>query len=161
MTQGVVFCYFSAFMRYQPFGCCFGDLSAMEFSFVAACLQKWKSSPELQRKAIKREPLAISHDQKAIVFPSLPNLKLNYYLLKGFTSHMADSGFIVTKSVHLIRAAIEKFYVEQDPVMTDKVSALACGSADSVKKMLSAIKRKWSRWEIPKEPCDFCSDCFR
>ena len=124
----------------------------MEFSYVSACIEKWKSTPELQRKAIKREPLATSHDKKAIVFPSLSNLKLNYFLLKGFTSHMASSGLICTKSVHLIREAIERFYIEQDPVKTDKVKALACGSADSVKKMLSAIKRKWSRWEIPKEP---------
>ena len=65
---------------------------------------------------------------------------------------MAKSGVIVTKHIDYLKEPILKFYEDQKiNVKSEHAVGVIHGSAGFVKRMLGALKRKWSRWEMPRD----------
>ncbi|CAE7299193.1 unnamed protein product [Symbiodinium sp. CCMP2456] len=99
---------------------------------------------------------------RAHVAPSLENIKYNACLLRPFTRVMAETGRI-RKPIHLIKEALSKFYKREGQVWADdndvpetmeaklRRSRNMSKTADTIKSMLTVIKRKWSKWELPRE----------
>ena len=96
------------------------------------------------------------------ISPSLDNLKFNEPVLRPFTRAMAEAGRI-HKPLRMIKAAVEKFYSREideidEMVDTPETTEMQLRrerninkSAKAILSMLSVIKRKWTKWEIPRE----------
>lgn len=123
------------------------------FSYAVPCVEFWESQRGLCKLAVQRKSLVKEAEGKAIVHPSLPNLRLNYLLLKGYTKTMKEKGVILTKHMTYILPAISDFYESMDPELDTKLDGprtVIYGTAAVVKKMLTVIKRKWRKWELPR-----------
>ena len=115
-------------------------------------MRKWETSRKLRSKGIQGKSL-LESENPGRVAPSLANISLNYHLLKGFTGHMADSGVICTKLLEPIKPPVAAFY-EMMGVDTTSAHAISIihGVACAIKKMLTNIRLKWKRWEMPRVP---------
>lgn len=120
------------------------------FSYIEPCLRKWEAPRSLRKRAIQGRSL-IESEKVGQVAPSLANISLNYVLLKGFTSHVASSGVICTKLLDFLKPPLVAFYelMEMDPT-SDRGVSMIHGVATTIKKMLTAIRAKWQRWEMPR-----------
>ena len=122
------------------------------FSF-APCVRIWEGQPGLCKIAVQRKQLVKDVDDKPIIHPSLPNIRKNYLLLKGYTQTMKDSGVILTNRISYIVHPINGFYETMDPEMDTKhdgPKTVIYGTALAIKNMLAIIKRKWRKWELPR-----------
>lgn len=115
------------------------------------CVERWETYRNIRKMALKRQTLVKDADGHTLIHPSLPNLRCNYNLLKGYTSVMAEKGFIVTNRINIIKAPINEFYelMEVD-TNNEEAKAVVYGTAFVVRQMLTAVKRKWTRWELPR-----------
>ena len=151
----------------QPFWLDYSwDIFEMEgtrpFSFGESCVRAWEGHRELRKRAIKGDPLLVGEkestdDEEDLgmhIPQSLGNIRLNYTLLKAYTKHMARSGCVVTKNVVLLKEPLTKFYeLMEIDVERPAAKAVCKGQAVVIKKMLTVVKRKWTRWEMPRAPC--------
>ena len=122
------------------------------FSF-APCVPIWEAQPGLCKLAVQRKQLVKDVDDKLIIHPSLPNIRKNYLLLKGYTQTMKANGVILTNRISYIVPPINGFYETMDPEMDTKLDGpktVIYGTALAIKKMLAIIKRKWKKWELPR-----------
>ena len=94
------------------------------------------------------------------VSPTLSNVALNYNMLKPFTEAMVAHGRIA-KPIGLIKEALREFYAsEKDdeaekPETTDmkvRKDKNINKTAEAIKSMLTVVKRKWTKWELPRVP---------
>ena len=121
------------------------------FSFVDGCLKQWEASKHLKKCALSRKLLVADVNEQGHVPPSLSNLRANSEVVRAYTMVMAETGVIVTNRIKYVRAPIEAFYASfQIDTKTEHCAAITYGTAYIVKKMLHVVKRKWSRWEIPR-----------
>ena len=126
---------------------------AATFSFVDPCCHHWEGSKKLRKLALTRKLLVKDVNGNAQVPPSLPNLRENSELVRAYTMCMASTGVILTNRIAYVKAPIEAFYASFEvDVKTDQACAIIYGTAFIVKKMLHVVKRKWSRWELPRVP---------
>lgn len=128
--------------------------SPKAFSFVEPCVRHWEIHRSLRRRALKMQRLVESSDPDTIAIPpSLANIKHNYEVLKGYTSHMAKMGVILTVHMKYLRPPIMEFYRLMEVEISDETARTFChGTATIIKKMLHVIKRKWAKWEMPRAP---------
>ena len=134
------------------------------FSFGESCVRAWEGHRDLRKRAIKGIPLLVGETESGddedlgMQIPqSLANIRLNYTLLKAYTKHMAQSGIVVTKHVDLLKEPVTKFYeLMEIDVDTPAAKAVCQGQTGVIKKMLGVVKRKWSRWEMPRAPRLYC-----
>lgn len=121
------------------------------FSFVEPCLDFWDGNRGLRKLALQRHQLVRDSEGKSIIAPSLVNLRYNYPLLKGYTKHMAETGIILTNRMSYLKPPIKAFYelMEVD-CSHEGAKTVIYATAFSVKQMLSLVKRKWNRWELPR-----------
>ena len=65
---------------------------------------------------------------------------------------MADSGVICTRLIPPLEKAVVSFYdlMERD-VSSDQAKSICHKVAKALKKMLGAVRRKWVKWEMPRE----------
>ena len=129
----------------------------MPCSFLS-CVDVWDGYPKLRRRARLREMLVQDCRGRKHVSPTLANILHNEHVLRPITQHMASTGHIL-KTKRLLHEAVWHFYCSQtesdaaeDPVAKCKKVSVAAKSVKAIKKMLTAIKRKWSRWEMPRVP---------
>ena len=87
-------------------------------------VEKWEEHARASKKGRKEGTSSNEPRQENHIVPFASKLEAQLLPPQSVYSHMATSGLLCTKSAHLIREAIEKFYIEQ----TDKVKALPCGS---------------------------------
>ena len=108
----------------------------------------------LRRRALKMQRLVANADPDAVTIPpSLANIKHNDEVLKGYTSHMAKMGVVLTVQMKYLRPPILEFYKMMEVPISDETARTFChGTALIIKKMLHVIKRKWARWEMPRAP---------
>lgn len=124
-----------------------------DFSFVDSCWKAWETVGEIRSSAIKKQKLIRNEKASGLIHPTLQNIRFNYKLLKGFTQHMAAVGVIMTKRLEFLKPPIEKYYRQMEvDTSTEAMTTTIHGVGILVKKMLSVIKRKWSRWEMPRVP---------
>ena len=92
------------------------------------------------------------------ISPTLENLKLNEPILRPLTTAMAEAGRI-SKPLSSIKEALVKFYDGENEEMqeTPENTEMKLRRERNVKKtgkailsMLTVIKRKWTKWEIPR-----------
>ena len=122
------------------------------FSYVEPCLRAWELSRSLRKLGINGESLVMGEDTNDVIPPTLPNIKANYALLKGFTQHMANTGVIITKLIGYIQPPVVKFYeLMEIDVTTCDAKAVIYATSFIIKKMLHVVRRKWARWEMPRE----------
>ena len=123
-----------------------------DFSFSLFCETAWKSDADLVALAKAKKLLISDVNGKGVIPPSLDNIRHNFSVLRGYAKCMANSGVIVTKHIDYLKEPILKFYEDQKiNVKSEHVVGVIHGSAGFVKRMLGAIKRKWSRWEMPRD----------
>ena len=124
------------------------------------CVRDWEKHRSLRKRARSRSVLLVDSKRRSHISPTLSNMKLNISLLRPFTRRMAECGRI-RKPVHLIKEACRCFYDSEaasDDEKKDTTDAKLRKerninkSAEIIKSMLTAIKRKWSLWEIPRVP---------
>ena len=118
----------------------------------------WDSHPRLRKRARTRELLVVDARGRKHVSPTLSNLHVNSSVVRPFTLVMAKHGVIITKSLSKLRPPIEAFYRQElvdeeskDPIVLARLTSSAKKTAKIVKTMLTAVKRKWSKWEMPRE----------
>ena len=128
----------------------------MTFSFLE-CVDMWDGYPNLRRRARSMQMFVQDTKRRKHVSPTLENMILNEPVIRPLTRVMAKHGRI-QKSADLLREAVYTFYHKQtetgeveDMVTTHKKVQVVNKSVKVMKKMLTAIKRKWSRWELPRE----------
>lgn len=141
----------------QHFVChltCVATMETPRFSYQEPCVAAWELSRELRRRGIQGKPLVENSrddDGEAAVLPTLPNLRRNYTLLKAYTSTMAKTGTMLTSRISYIGEPITAFYELMGLTVTSQAGKSLCyGNSYIVKRMLSAIRRKWARWEMPR-----------
>ena len=124
------------------------------FSFLE-CVEKWDQHPFLRRRAREMQVLVTESKQKRTVCPTLANMTLNQAVLRPFTQAMANQGMIC-KPIAKIREALWKFYLqeltEEQRGEFSKIKPKVKSTAEFIARMLTRIKRKWSRWEMPRVP---------
>lgn len=125
----------------------------MSFSYVEPCVSHWEKNRGIRKSALRHQQLVKDADGKSLISPSLRNLRCNYHLLKGFTQHMANEGVILTKRVAFTKPPVAAFYelMEVDTT-TDSATAVVHGTAVCIKRMLTLVKSKWRKWELPRVP---------
>ena len=65
------------------------------FDYHEPCIRMWENCRPLRERAIQGKSLVASvYDAVQPTPPSLENMSKNHTLLKGFTTHMADTGVI-------------------------------------------------------------------
>ena len=128
-----------------------GAPTPKSFSYREPCLRAWEQYRSIRQRALKKERLVVNTGTSKLLCPSLSNIKANYDILRGFTAHMAASGVIMTAHIRYIREAVDAFYglMEVDVASAD-AKVFCQNTAKDIKKMLGAIKRKWSKNEMPR-----------
>ena len=120
------------------------------FSFKPCC-EIWEQSRALRKRALQRKLLVKDANDSNVVHASLPNLRINFRVLKAYTEAMANEGVIVTKYIKYLEEPIQAFYEVMEVDMSTKdATSFVYGTAFVVKCMLTLVKRKWRRWEIPR-----------
>ena len=126
------------------------------FNFLA-CVSMWDGHPALRKRARSQQILLLESRGRKHISPTLNNISLNKLVLKPFTEIMATHG-VICKSMSLLLQAIQAFYQQElsdehkkDPVVLAKMDRAAKKSAKIVKSMLTLVKHKWSRWEMPRD----------
>ena len=124
----------------------------LSFSYEEPCVEYWDTNRALRKLAVKHQPLVKDVEGRAVIQPSLSNVRANYHLLKGYTQAMAENGVILTNRTSYLGVPIKKFYeiqVELDS-STPEAKAIITGTATVIRQMLTLVKRKWTRWELPR-----------
>ena len=130
------------------------------FSFIEPCLRAWEQYRSIRQRALKKERLVTNSGASKLLCPSLTNINGNYDILKAFTAHMASSGVILTAHVRYIRDAVDAFYALMEVDVSSAEAKVFCqNTAKDIKRMLAAIKRKWSKNEMPRAT-QLNSACF-
>lgn len=121
------------------------------YSYVEPCLSHWEKNRGIRKLALRHEKLVKDADGKPLISASLRNLRCNYHLLKGFTQHMANEGVILTNRVAFTKPPVKAFYelMEVDTT-TDSATAVIHGTAVLIKQMLTLVRSKWRKWELPR-----------
>lgn len=121
------------------------------FSFKEPCLRKWETSRGIRQRGILGKSLLDSDGGGGRIAPSLINISLNYHLLKGFTGHMAETGVICTRLLEPLKPPVEAFYALMEiDTSSEKAKSMIHATACTIKKMLTNIRLKWMRWEMPR-----------
>ena len=127
------------------------------FNFMD-CPGLWETKVHLVRRATNLKILVQDSKGRKRVSPTLSNLELNLDILKPVTATMAKYGYM-DKHVEILKDALRVFYKQQmsdenqiSPTVQQKVSTLVSGTAYYVGQMLTVLKRKWSKWELPRVP---------
>ena len=137
------------------------------FNFLS-CVDVWDAFPGLRRRA--RSNLQLVQDSKGrkIVPASLANIALNAEIIRPLTRTMAKHGLICTKST-LLRDAVWEFYrrqmsmereddqsnmvtAKQPKIVKARLSSSVAKTVKTMKKILTIVRRKWVRWEMPRVP---------
>lgn len=126
------------------------------FNFLA-CVTVWDGHPALRKRARSQQILLLESHGRKHISPTLNNISLNKLVLKPFTEIMATHG-LIRKSLSLVTQAIQAFYQQElceehskDPLVLAKMDRAAKKSAKIIKSMLTSVKRKWARWEMPRD----------
>ena len=103
------------------------------FSFTKACVRSWENSRDLRSRGIRGKTLLRHADDLELgdMPPSLANISKNYTILKGFTSHMAETGVICTRLIDPLKSPLEAFY---DLMEVDAKSAQAISIIHGLRK---------------------------
>ena len=124
------------------------------FNFLD-CVAHWDAQPHLRRRARAMQVLVEDQKKKKIVLPTLANMSLNSSAIRPFTLTMAKYG-IIRKDICLIQDALWKFYLEELPEEQKseafRLKPKVKSTAIFMQRMLTQIKRKWTRWELPRAP---------
>ena len=119
--------------------------------YVKHCTDSWERNRTLRRLARHKKMIVRDADEGCIISPTLNNLRHNHALLSGYTALMAEKGYIITTRMSFLKPPIREFYREYDvDIATDESKAFIHGVTHIVKRMLGMIKRKWSKWELPR-----------
>ena len=117
----------------------------------------WDAHHRLRKRARSFDPLFFDTLGRKHIAPTLANISANAVVLKPFTAIMATHG-IISKSLPILTQAIQAFYQEEieeerrkDPVVLARMNRAVKKSSKVAKTMLTEVKRKWSRWEMPRE----------
>ena len=127
------------------------------FNFLD-CPGLWETKQQLRRRATNLKILVQDSKGRKRVSPTLKNLELNQDILKPITATMAKYGYM-DKNVEILKEALRVFYTEHisdedkiQPIVQQKLTTLVSGTAYYVGQMLTVLKRKWSKWELPRVP---------
>ena len=124
------------------------------------CVKAWEQHRSLRERARGRNILLLDSKGRKHIVPSLENTKLNAAIIRPFTRKMAETGRI-RKPIKLIKEVVRKFY--ENETNSDDENELSMDvklrkernihkSAEIIKSMLTMIKRKWAKWELPRVP---------
>ncbi|CAE7231724.1 unnamed protein product [Symbiodinium sp. CCMP2592] len=123
------------------------------------CVKAWEQHRSLRKRARGRNVLLLDIKGRKHVVPSLENTKLNASIIRPMTREMAKSGRI-RKPINLIKEVVRKFYEneansdDENQLTTDaklRKDRNINKSAEIIKSMLTMIKRKWAKWELPRD----------
>ena len=121
------------------------------FSYSAPCVGYWEGNRCLRKLALQHQLLLKDAEGEKIIKVSLQNIRCNYHMLKGYTKAMAESGFILTNRITYLKPPIWAFYELMEVDCSHPgAKAVIHGSAKIVRHMLTMVKRKWTRWELPR-----------
>lgn len=130
-----------------------------KFSFLE-CAKAWEQHRSLRKRAQGRNILLVDSKGRRHICPSLDNIKLNASVLRPMTRKMAESGRI-RKTIVLIKEVVRKFYdnesnSDDENQMSTEVRMRKerniNKTAEIIKAMLTTVKRKWAKWELPRVP---------
>ena len=133
-------------------------IAMADFNFME-CVGMWDNEVALRRRAQSMQVLAKDLKDKKNVLPTLKNIKFNAALLNPITKVMANRGYIY-QWVDLLHEPLTRFYLEnlheddkRKPDTNGRITSKVSQTAFFVKRMLSVVKRKWAKWEMPRAPC--------
>ena len=124
------------------------------FSYVEPCIRRWELIRSTRKLAIKGGSFIEAEDGSCLSPPpSLSIISKNFEVLKGFTSHMAETGVICTRLIGPLKKAVVAYYELMGRDTSSDQAQLICHQvASSLKKMLRMVRFKWKRWEMPRAP---------
>ena len=128
------------------------NLDAMQLaSIFAECAEDFDKSRKLRKRALAKQTLVVDCNGCNHVPPSLLNLRENVDIVRAYTSCMAKKGIICTNRIDPLKPPIEAYYQSMGvDVKSDHAKSIIHGTAYILKRMLHVVKKKWSRWEIPR-----------
>ena len=143
-------------MGFKVTAACVDGMPTLSF---LSCCKAWENHRVLRKRARARMMLVQDTKSRSHVSPTLANLKLNAPVLKPLTAAMAEYGRI-SKPVKLVKEALQKFYDgETEGIMEETPETMEMKlrkqrnirkSAKIIVAMLTVIKRKWTKWELPR-----------
>ena len=87
---------------------------------------------------------------------TLKDCSENYDVLHAVLSVMASYGTVDTPNVDSMQEAVQTYCKEANYPDAAGIASLAHRDSWSIKRCLTALKRKWVRHEIPKDPGHAC-----
>ena len=105
------------------------------FDYHEPCIRMWENCRPLRERAIQGKSLVASvYDAVQPTPPSLENMSKNHTLLKGFTTHMADTGVICTNHVDPLKNAVVGFYTLMQCALKNAAVTVCHEVATSIKR---------------------------
>ena len=89
--------------------------------------------------------------KKEVVYGSLECCSLNHDLLRSVLKLMGDHGCIFTPPVYLFQGAALEFHSTAGFPNPHALATAGYDDGWGIKKMLSFIRRKWAKPEMPRE----------
>ena len=129
---------------------------AKDFSWLGKLPDVWDQNRHFRNRSLAGQTLTRglflpSRGKKEVVCGSLECCSLNSDLLRTVVRLMADHGCIFTPPVYLLQGACLEFH--SNAGFPDANALGAAGDHDGwgIRKMLTFLRRKWSKTEMPRE----------
>ena len=127
----------------------------MDFSWMDEVLDSLEKHREFRVRCLEGRNLTVGMllstvPPKSVVRGSLDCCKLNVRLIKAFLTPMAKSTCIFNPPIFLVQGAMLEFHGRNGYPNPDGLLAVASEDAKGIKRMLSFLRRKFSREEMPR-----------
>ena len=128
---------------------------AKDFSWMTELPQLWDATWHFRNRSLMGQNLTrglfLPGRSGEVVVGSLECCGLNHDLLRPVVKLMGDRGCIFTPPVHLLQAAALEFHSACGFPDADALRLVGYDDGWGLKKMLTFLRRKWSKDENPRE----------
>ena len=125
------------------------------FSWFAGFYQNWETLRSLQQRAIRSRSILLGVHRKVheaeVVVGSLKCSALNAKLIRMFAERMAKHGVIRNPPLARLFGQFLSFHWENGLLSGEPLNAVAHADAWGLKRLLTCMRRTWSRGESPRE----------
>ena len=129
------------------------------FAWLQGVWEDWELLRPLRQRAAVGRSLLVGvrrkTDSAEVVVGTLKCAQLNCEMVRRLTLRMAKHGVIKNPPLGRLYHEFVSFHQQNGPLTGDDVLVASHADAWGLKRILTLMRRKWSRDEMPRDPC-FC-----
>ena len=134
-----------------------GQELAMDCSWIGQVPSSWEDHRQFRTACMEGRSLTVGvflkeFGDQEVVLGTLACCKLNVKLLRALLDCMATTPCIFNPPLHVLQAALLEFYALNHFPDPDDLAAKAHKDGWGLKRMLSFLRRKFTRTEMPRVP---------